>query len=125
LINGRSYNHGNPAKRSGRQLSFGFRSKALYMAVVIFNFRGIVMCVVAFAIAFAIGAVCGLSGEGPLMIIAGPILAACDLAYRFGTKDGHWFSPDRGGSLFFLPAWCFGILWLVLGIVYVVNPEAA
>jgi hypothetical protein len=95
------------------------------MAVIIFNLRGIAMCAIAFGIAFAVGAAFDISGEGPLMIIAGPILAVCDLAYRLGSKDGHWFSPNRGGSLFFLPAWCFGVLWFVLGIIYVVNPDAA
>jgi len=27
----------------------------------------------------------------------------------------------RGGSLFFLPAWMFGALWIVLGIVYTLQ----
>ena len=56
--------------------------------------------------------------DGPLMIIAGPLIAILDLAYRFKSKNGHWFIPHRGGSLFFLPVWTFGAFWFVLGIVY-------
>ncbi len=94
------------------------------MAVIIFNLRGIAMCAIAFGIAFAAGKAFGFSGEGPLMIIAGQILAAFDIGYRLIAKDGHMFDPSRGGSLFFLPAWCFGALWLVLGIVYTVQASA-
>jgi hypothetical protein len=50
-------------------------------------------------------------------------LLAFDLAYRLFRTHGHWLKPDSGGSLFFLPAWCFGGFWFVLGIVYIARGE--
>ena len=79
------------------------------------------MTVIAFAVAFGVGAVFGTSAEGPLMIVAGPLLAAMDIVYRLKSHDGHIYIPHKGGSLFFLPAWAFGALWFVLGIVYTVQ----
>ncbi len=92
--------------------------------MIIFNYAGIIMTVIAFAVAFGVGAVMGTNAEGPLMIIAGPLLAAMDVTYRLKTKDGHIGIPHKGGSLFFLPAWAFGALWLVLGIVYTIQGES-
>ncbi len=89
--------------------------------MIIYNYPGIIMMAIGFAVAFGIGKMLGTSAEGPLMVIAGPLIAAMDLVYRFKSKDGHWFAPDRGGSLFFLPAWSWGVLWLVLGIVYTIQ----
>jgi hypothetical protein len=89
--------------------------------VIIFNYVGILMTVIAFAVAFGIGAIVGTDAEGPLMVIAGPLLAGMDIAYRLNTRDGHIYIPHKGGSLFFLPAWAFGGLWFVLGIIYTVQ----
>jgi hypothetical protein len=86
--------------------------------VIFFNYVGIAIIAVAFAVAYGVGRLLGFSGEGPLMILAGPMIALLDLAYRFAKTDGNWLVPHRGGSLFFLPVWCFGVLWLVLGLVY-------
>lgn len=91
------------------------------MGILIFNGPGIVMAVVAFAIAFGIGKLTGTSAEGPLMMIAGPICIALDLAYRFQYSARRWFHPDAGGALFYIPVWLLGILWLVLGIAYTVQ----
>ena len=52
------------------------------------------------------------------MMIAGPLTALFDITYRLAKKDGHLFVTKRGGSLFFLPVWYFGVLWLVLGVTY-------
>lgn len=92
--------------------------------MIIFNYIGIIMTVIAFAVAFGVGAVFGTDAEGPLMMIAGPLLAAMDVTYRLQTKEGHIYVPNRGGSLFFLPAWAFGALWFVLGIVDTVQGES-
>lgn len=89
----------------------------------IFNAFGLFMLVVAFAIAFGVGNLIGTDAEGPLMIIAGPIVVAMDLTLRLKGEDGHLLIPNRGGSLFFLPAWVFGVLWLLLGIVYTVQDK--
>jgi hypothetical protein len=89
--------------------------------VIVFNYRGLAMFAGAGAITFAIGELFGLSGEGPLMIVLGPLLAACDLVYRLKSKQGHWLDPHQGGSLFFLPAWCLGVFWFILGIIYTIQ----
>jgi hypothetical protein len=52
------------------------------MGIIIFNWPGIIIAAIAFGITFAIGHVAGVTAEGPLMIIAGPLCAALDLAYR-------------------------------------------
>jgi hypothetical protein len=91
--------------------------------MIIFNIPGLIMLFISFGIAFGIRELTGTSAEGFTMIVAGPIAAACDLSYRLLRREGHWFSPRGGGSLFFLPVWLFGILWLVLGIIYTVRGE--
>ena len=48
--------------------------------MIIFNYAGIIIAVIGFAVAFGIGAIIGTSAEGPLMIIAGPLIAILDLA---------------------------------------------
>lgn len=87
------------------------------LIVIIFNYVGIIMTIIAFTVAFGIGGLFGTDAEGPLMVIAGPLLGAMDISYRLNTKDGHIYIPNRGGSLFFLPVWAFGAFWFVLGFV--------
>jgi hypothetical protein len=91
------------------------------MSVIIFNWLGLAFCAVGFGIAFAIGYMLGITEEGFLMVIAGPITSAIDIVYRIKSKNGHWLNPNRGGSLFFLPVWCFGLLWLIFGIIYMIK----
>ncbi len=89
------------------------------------NLSGFMMLAIVFLIAIGVSDAMGYTGEGPAMIIAGPLLALCDLGYRLTRKKGHWIIPKRGGSLFFVPVWCWGVVWLVLGIVYTVRPTSA
>lgn len=91
------------------------------MSFIIFNIPGIVIVAISFAIAFGVGHLTGTSAEGPLMIIAGSLAAAFDVIYRLKQSVRHWFHPSYGGSLFFLPVWIFGVLWMVLGVVYTIN----
>jgi len=91
------------------------------MRIIIINWIGFVICAVGFGIAFVIGYVAGNSDEGFLMVIAGPIVAVLDIAYRFFSEKGHWLHPDQGGSIFFVPAWCLGTVWLILGIIYMTR----
>lgn len=93
------------------------------MGIIIFNLPGLIMIAAAFGTAFGIGELLGWSTEGFLTSFGGAFLAAFDLAYRLLRRSGHWLTPDRGGSLFFLPAWCFGCFWIVLGVVYIVRGE--
>lgn len=94
------------------------------MTIIIFSLRGIIMVAIAFAIAFGIGYLAGTSAEGPLMMIAGPLCVAIDLAYRIRPSERRWFHPSFGGALFFIPVWILGIVWLVLGIVYTTHGNA-
>ena len=91
------------------------------MTVIIFNWPGILITAIAFGIAFCVGYLAGITAEGPLMIIAGPLCAAMDLTYRFWRPYRRWFHPSFGGALFFIPVWILGIVWLVLGIVYTIQ----
>ena len=88
---------------------------------IIFNLPGILIASVAFGVAFGLGHLVGFTAEGPLMIVAGPLCAAMDLAYRSRRPERRWFHPSFGGALFFIPVWVFGIIWLVLGITYTIQ----
>ncbi len=90
------------------------------MGIIIFNLPGIIIAALAFGIAFGIEALGGPRGEGPLTLIGGILVMIFDSAYRLLRRGGHWLTPNKGGSLFFLPAWAFGVLWIILGVVYIV-----
>ena len=83
--------------------------------MIIINLIGIGICAIAFGSAFAIGHYFGISAEDPLMLIAGPIAIALDLLYRLKFKYGDWNRLESGGTLFFIPVWCFGVIWIVIG----------
>jgi hypothetical protein len=82
------------------------------------NLPGIVICGLAFGIAFGVGYFIGTSEEGPLMIIAGPLCAAMDASLRLRKGERRMFHPHAGGNLFFIPIWLLGIVWFVLGVLY-------
>jgi hypothetical protein len=86
--------------------------------IIIFNALGLAFIGIGFGVAMLIRSVAGVESEGGTMLVLGPIVAATDLIFRFSHRDGHWFWPKRGGQLFFLPVWMFGVLWTVLGAVY-------
>ncbi len=81
------------------------------------NRPGIVTLAIAFGVAIGGGALVGITAEGPLMMIAGPLCLVMDLGYRFSRPERGWFQPGAGGAMFFIPVWVFGIFWLVLGVV--------
>ena len=90
--------------------------------VILPNFRGIALLVLGFGIACAIDNWLGL-GEGPRNMIAGSIVTASDLTYRLRSKNGHIFEHDGGGSFFFIPMWCLGIVWVIFGIVSTLRDQ--
>lgn len=94
------------------------------MSIHIFNIPGIVIAGIAFGVAFGVGRWMGTTAEGPLMIVAGPLCAVMDAAYRYRRPEGRWFSPGVGGAMFLIPLWILGILWFVLGIVYTLQGGA-
>jgi hypothetical protein len=84
--------------------------------MLIFNLPGILIFVAAFSIAGAVGGLVGVESKSALMVAGGALVVAGDLTYRLARSGGHWIEPNRGGSLFFFPAWCLGVLWMALGI---------
>ena len=89
--------------------------------MIVFNLVGLVMLVIGFGVAFGVDHLLGPSAEGPLMLIAGLLVALMDGGYRTQRPGGHWLRGSGGGSLFFLPVWMFGVLWLVLGAIYTIR----
>ena len=89
--------------------------------MIIFNLLGLGMLLISFGIAFGLGRLFGWTTEGPIMMMAGPLVALLDLGYRRRYAEGSWLHRHKGGSLFFLPLWAFGILWLILGTVYTLR----
>ena len=83
---------------------------------MIFNTPGIVIVAIGFGIAYGIGAIFGTAAEKPMMLIAGLLIAAIDMAYRLISDEGHWLTPKAGGSLFFVPAWVIGVIWATIGM---------
>ncbi len=89
--------------------------------MIIFNWIGLAIFAVSFGVAFGIGSLLGHTSEGAMMILAGPIAAALDLAHRYQKGNRQWFQGAAGGSLFFIPIWCLGLVWLALGISYLAK----
>jgi hypothetical protein len=85
------------------------------------NVAGLLILAISFGIAFGAGWIAGFSDEGRLMVIAGALVALVDFTFRVTRENGHWFSASRGGALFFLPVWLFGVLWAGLGTYYVMT----
>lgn len=96
----------------------------MYLLLFPINLPGIVICGLAFGLAIGLGHLTGVSDEGPLMIIAGPLCAALDLSYRMRRPESEWFHPGAGGSIFSIPVCLFGIIWLVLGVIYTIQGHA-
>ena len=91
---------------------------------IFINLLGVGICGLALGIALAVGHFAGTFDEGPLMIVFGPLCIGMDVAFRFRRPERRWFHPDTGGSVFFIPLWVLGILWLVLGVVYTIQGHA-
>jgi hypothetical protein len=75
------------------------------------------MFIAAFGAASAILYAVGTITEGPLMMIAGPLLAAVDLVYR-RAKRGRLVGGTAGGTFLFVPVWIWGVFWTALGAYY-------
>jgi hypothetical protein len=82
--------------------------------MIFFNIPGILMLGLSLGIAVGIGSLTGI-GEAGQMLMGGIMAVLLDLAYRLGTPEGNWIHPNRGGSLFYLPVWLFGLGWMVIG----------
>lgn len=76
------------------------------------NAAGFLILAVSFGTAFGVGWIAGFNDEGRLMVVGGALVALIDFGFRTTRENGHWFYPSRGGELFFLPVWLFGVLWV-------------
>lgn len=88
------------------------------MSILVFNLPGLAFALIGFVFALLVGEMANIHSEGGTMMIAGLIIIVCDLTFRLLRKEGHWFWPSKGGSLFFMPVWFLGVVWSVLGAVY-------
>ena len=79
------------------------------------NLTGVIILAIGFGTAFMVGSVAGFNDEGRLMIVAGVLVSLIDFTMRATRDDGHMFHPAKGGSLFFIPVWLLGVLWVALG----------
>lgn len=85
------------------------------------NLVGIVIFLIGFGVALLVKAVSGVTAEGPLMLVGGPLCLVMDVAYRSTRSERHWFKAETGGVIFSIPLWIFGIVWVVIGIIYIIN----
>lgn len=85
------------------------------MIFLFFNLAGFLILLFGFALAFMGAAGFGRTDWPLILVIAGIIISVLDLGYRYSQTPKYWFDANRGGMLFFLPIWFFGIGCLVLG----------
>jgi len=85
------------------------------------NATGLAILAVSFATAIGVGWIAGFNDEGRLMILGGALVSLLDFTLRVAREEGHWLYPTRGGMLFFLPLWMFGVLWVGLGTYYAMT----
>ncbi len=88
--------------------------------MLIFNIPGLIFLALGAGAAFGLQHLTGTTGEGPWMVIAGPIIACADLFYRIKLGGKHLFHPRCGGHAFFIPIWVMGALWVMIGLGYTV-----
>jgi len=88
------------------------------VTIVFFNFLGLGMFVASWTVAFIAADALGLAGEGPRMVVAGPMAVLLDGLFRWRHPAGHWLNPTGGGNVLFIPVWVFGVFWTLLGLTY-------
>jgi hypothetical protein len=86
--------------------------------MLLFNRLGLILFLVAFGAGWGIARVAHWSGEGMLMLIAGPLLCGLDAGYRRIKGLPFFRRADEGGTVLFLPAWFWGVFWTGLGAFY-------
>ena len=82
--------------------------------LIIFNFIGAGILIVAFALGCAIGYALDAKTGAPVLGI-GLIAMALDLYYRWKVRGGEWFHPRRGGHISFIPVWIIGLGFCATG----------
>jgi len=80
------------------------------------NRAGFAIIAASFLPAMAICYLLGDDRKGTELVIGGILALAFDLGYRLKTPTGHWFLPDGGGKVIYLPVWMWSIFWIIFGI---------
>jgi len=77
--------------------------------VIVYNRWGIV---IAFTPLIFIG-ICAVympdGTEWMLLGLWGITMVLSDLIFRMVSEDGHWIHPRRGGHIYFIPVWIWGM----------------
>jgi len=82
-----------------------------------FNAIGTLMFLAAFGAGYGLAGALGSSSEGVMMLIGAPLLALFDVAFR-KLRKVRLLDRRAGGIALFVPIWCWGVFWTVLGGVY-------
>ena len=85
------------------------------------------MLLVGFGIPVALQSGLHIGKDDLIQIISGILLISMDFAWRFGRRgEDDWqdvvVDRTRGGQLFFVPIWIWGLLWVVLGAYRLAVP---
>ena len=82
------------------------------------NAAGTVIFFGSFLAAIGVGELSGNVPKGPLTLLGGVLVTGLDLLFRLcWLKCGLW-NRERGATLLFIPIWIFGLIWIVLGLIY-------
>lgn len=83
--------------------------------MLIANIQGLLMAFISLGAAIGVG----FEEESAMMMLAGPLLVAMDIAFRMWPRNQ--VSDRNGGSVCFIPAWLLGLLWLGFGFSYSIG----
>ncbi len=104
--------------RTARRNSGGpfVRLAAVSVPFLGLNLLGIVMLFVAFASLAGAWTAAGRPQAGPLNAVFGFLVGGADWSYR-KTFLGGSLLDEAGGRLLNVPLWCWGALWVAIGLV--------
>ena len=92
--------------------------------MIILNLVAIACLGIAAVATLLFSSLTGIKDEPPLMLVLGLVSMACDLTYRFTRQERNMYLPSKGGAVFGIPVWMFGLFWIVLGTVRMVRGTA-
>ena len=93
--------------------------------MLVCNLLGLGFIGMGVGLAVLTASITGLHSEGIWTMVLGLVVLVGDLAFRLFHRDGHWVRPDSGGRVFFFPAWMIGVVWAVVGGVYLCRGDTS
>ncbi len=81
------------------------------------NQIGFLIVIYGFALGYGASYLWGYPGGELVTAIGGSLIAITDLGIRLGRHRSNWLARASGGTLFFLPVFLFGMLWIVTGMI--------